>query len=461
MRLSNRILCLVFFGFAVPLTGQVASATELQSDVAYSPSDIRQLAIQALIQGDAQTAFDLTSALLVRDPSDVDALLLRSRAARNLGDAKTAKSAARDAWKAADTDRTRYAAALANAQALSSDGARTRAQWWLRRAIQIAPNDDLKAKAARDFQYVRGQNPWSTQLSFTASPSSNVNGGSSSETVSIYDLPFDFVLQGTSRALSGIEYSFGFSTRYDLKKSAKSRTSLSFAASHKTYSLSEDAKKIAPDAKGSDFALTQVSTGLSQDWVAPSGRFALNGQLGLNKVWYGGEPLSQSVTLTGGARYAFTQNLSTNLSATHEWQEGLGGRGDADVLRGTLSTTYKLPTGDGLKLSLGQTTSTSSAAYLDYDETSASLTYALAKPIWGTRLQLGLDGRHRHFDETTVSFGDRDDFTYGAQATVTLDSFDYYGFVPTVTVRAEETDSNLAIYDKDSVDIRIGLKSRF
>lgn len=461
MRLANRFLCLVFCGIAAPMTAQIAHASDLQNDVAYSPSDIRQFAIQALLQGDAQTAFDLTTALLMRDPSDVDALLLRSRAARNLGDTQTAKSAARDAWKAADTDRTRYAAALANAQALSSAGARTRAQWWLRRAIQLAPSADLKAKAARDFRYVRGQNPWSTQLSFSVSPSSNVNGGSSSETVSIYDLPFDFVLQGTSRALSGIEYSFGFSTRYDLKKSAKSRTSLSFAASHKTYTLSEEAKDIAPDAKGSDYALTELSAGISQDWISPSGRYALNGQLGVDKVWFAGDPLSQSVTLTGGARYAFTQNLSARLSAAHEWQDGLGGRDDADVLRGTISTTYRLPTGDGIMLSIGQTTSASSAPYLDYDETSASLSFGLAKPIWGTRLQLGLDGRHRHFDATTVSFGDRDDFTYGAQATVTLERFDYYGFVPTVTLRAEETDSNLAIYDKDSVDIRIGLKSRF
>ena len=62
------------------------------------------------------------------------------------------------------------AAALAVAQALSSEGARTRAQLWLRRAMQVAPTKRQKALAVRDFRYVRLRNPWSTRLSFSVAP---------------------------------------------------------------------------------------------------------------------------------------------------------------------------------------------------------------------------------------------------------------------------------------------------
>ena len=446
---------------ASPAAAQPVSGANEQKKQALSPDELRQLAVQALLNGNPRLAFELSGALVQRDPKDVDALLIRSRAARDIGRNDVAKSAARDAWNYADTDRLRYAAALANAQALSSDGARTRAQWWLRRALQIAPTPELKAKAERDFHYVREQNPWSTQLSFSISPSSNINGGSSSETVSIYDLPFDFVLQGSARALSGVEYSYGLSTRYTLKKTRQTRTSLSFAASHKTYSLSEEAKDIAPDAKGHDFALTQLSAGVSQDWFSANGRFAVNGQIGVNKAWLAGEPLSQSATASTSLRYSITPKLAASLGVNHEWQEGLGERQDADLLRSSASLSYVLPGGHGLQVGVGQSSSQSDATYLDFEERSAFVAFAWGKPVFGTKIQLGVDAKHRHFDATTVSFGDRDDYTYGAEVNLTVNALDYYGFVPTIKIRAEETDSNLAIYDKDNLGVQLGLKSRF
>ncbi|MEC7667574.1 MAG: surface lipoprotein assembly modifier [Pseudomonadota bacterium] len=445
----------------LPAAAQSTVPSDQTTPVRLKPEELRALAVQALLNGQPKLAFDLAGALIQRNPEDVDALLLRSRAARDIGNNQAAKTAARDAWKYANSDRDRYAAALANAQALSSDGSRTRAQWWLRRALQIAPTPELRAKAERDFRYVREQNPWSTQLSFSVSPSSNVNGGSSSDTVSIYDLPFDFVLQGSARALSGVEYSYGLSTRYTLRKTKQTRTSLSFAASHKTYSLSEEAKDIAPDTKGSDFALTQLSAGLSQDWFAANGRLALNGQIGVNKAWYGGEPLSQSATASTGLRYAITPKLAASLTVNHEWQEGLGERQDADLLRSSASLSYVIPGGHGLQLGVGQASSQSDATYLDFEERSAFVAFAWGKPVFGTKVQLAVDAKHRHFDATTVSFGDRDDYTYGAEVNFTVNALDYYGFVPTVKIRTEETDSNLAIYDRDNLGLQLGLKSRF
>ncbi|MBO6867334.1 MAG: DUF560 domain-containing protein [Thalassococcus sp.] len=463
MRLARCLICIAAasFALAAPALSDTGAGQVTVASGTYTPDEMRRLAVTLLVNRQPAQALRVAEALTVRDPEDADAWLLVSRAARDVGQSDLAKSAAQNAWKYANNDEVKYAAALANAQALSSDGARTRAQWWLRRALQIAPTPELRAKAERDFRYVREQNPWSTQLSFSVSPSSNVNGGSSSETVSIYDLPFDFVLQGSARALSGVEYSYGLSTRYTLRKTKQTRTSLSFAASHKTYSLSDEAKDIAPDTEGSDFALTQLSAGLSQDWFAANGRLALNGQIGVNKAWYGGEPLSQSATASTGLRYAITPKLAASLTVNHEWQEGLGERQDADLLRSSASLSYVIPGGHGLQLGVGQASSQSDATYLDFEERSAFVAFAWGKPVFGTKVQLAVDAKHRHFDATTVSFGDRDDYTYGAEVNFTVNALDYYGFVPTVKIRTEETDSNLAIYDRDNLGLQLGLKSRF
>ena len=68
------------------------------------------------------------------------------------------------------------------AQAQSSSGRKTLAQYWLRRAVEVAPTPATEARAIRDFKYLRATNPWSTRISFSITPDSNVNDGSANET---------------------------------------------------------------------------------------------------------------------------------------------------------------------------------------------------------------------------------------------------------------------------------------
>ena len=136
-----------------------------------SPGEMRDLSAKALDAGHPETALELTSALLQRDADDVQALLIRSRAARDSGDFTLARDMAGRAWSLSGTDpEARYAAALATAQALSSQGKRTRAQIWLRRAAQIAPTEQARQMAVRDFRYVRSRNCWATDLTFGIGP---------------------------------------------------------------------------------------------------------------------------------------------------------------------------------------------------------------------------------------------------------------------------------------------------
>jgi hypothetical protein len=145
---------------------------------------------------------------------------------------------ARKAWNGSSTPSERFGASMVMAQALSTSGAKTRAQLWLRRAAQNAPNENFKDIAIRDFRYVQRTNPWSTELSFAAAPSSNVNNGSARSTTRLFDLPFEFQLSGTARALSGIQYNAGFATRYRIAESQSSQSDLLFRFDHRTYTLS-------------------------------------------------------------------------------------------------------------------------------------------------------------------------------------------------------------------------------
>ncbi|MDG1868800.1 MAG: hypothetical protein P8J00_13885 [Yoonia sp.] len=92
----------------------------------------------------------------------------------------------------------------------------TRAQLWLRRAAQYAPDDATKAVVAKDFRTVRERNPWSSSLRFGIFPRSNINNGSTAEIYYLPGLDFPLTLQPSSRALSRFEISGGFSSQYRL-----------------------------------------------------------------------------------------------------------------------------------------------------------------------------------------------------------------------------------------------------
>lgn len=102
---SRRIgLALGAFAFA---------AAQASAQAVLSPEQMRDLAGQAVLQGQAGLAFDLTGALIGRDDTDLDAHLIRSRAARNLGRNEDALTHARRAWALAEDQNARFAAALA------------------------------------------------------------------------------------------------------------------------------------------------------------------------------------------------------------------------------------------------------------------------------------------------------------------------------------------------------------
>lgn len=450
---SRRIgLALGAFAFA---------AAQASAQAVLSPEQMRDLAGQAVLQGQAGLAFDLTGALIGRDDTDLDAHLIRSRAARNLGRNEDALTHARRAWALAEDQNARFAAALAMAQALSSSGRRTAAQLWLRRAVHIAPDDGLKQRAAEDFQYVRRQNPWSTALRFSIAPSSNINNGSRNETSELFGLPFEFALEGEARALSGVEISTGLSTRYRLVNNDRKRTDLLFGLSHRTYILSEDAQDIAPDAEGSDFATSSVFVGLQEDYALPGGRARLGWNARFGRTWYAGDPLMTYTRIGANYRRVAGDNGMLSLSVNREDQVGEGTRLDATIWSGQLGYGMSLASGNTLSVSTSFVTSESDADYLDYTQRAISARYGLAKPIGPAQLEFGLTLSEKNHDRSNLTADGRNERSIQATVTAALPEMDFYGFIPTITLNAERTNANIDLYETENFGIQLGIRSAF
>ena len=439
----------------------VLAASQATAQAVLSPEQLRELAGQAVLQGQARLAYDLSGALVDRDDEDLNAHLIRSRAARDLGRNDDALIHARRAWTLSETEEVRYASALAVAQALSSSGRRTAAQLWLRRAVQIAPNDALKARAAEDYRYVRRRNPWATALRFSVSPSSNINNGSRNETSELFGLPFEFALEGEARALSGVEISAGVSTRYRLVETQRKRTDLVFGLSHRTYALSDEAKDIAPDADGADFATSSVFVGLQETYSLPGGKAQLGWDARLGSTWYGGDLLLRYNRLGASYRRIAGETGLFNLSVSREGQLGQGTREDAIVWSASMGYGLALGNGDQLSLSTSLATSYSDADYLDYTQRSISASYGLADPVGPARLEFGISLSDKHHDRSGLTTDGRDERTLKASVTAALPEMELYGFIPTITFNAERTDANIDLYETDNYGIQLGIRSAF
>ncbi len=422
--------------------------------------ETRRAALDALRAQMPADALLLSSALVDRDPQDFTALLIKARAARDLGRYHLANDAAQTAWATADTDAERHASALIRAQALASDGRRTAAQLWLRRAVEYAPDDQARALAIRDFRYVRARNPLAVDLRFGITPKSNINNGSARSTARLFGLPFDLQLRGAARALSGIETAAGAGLRYRVSESRQHATDLQFNLDSRHYRLTDDARAIAPTAKGSDFAQTVIATGVLHRWTPEGARAERQVGLEAGRLWYGGDPYADflrgsvglTVALPKGARLTPAIGLEMNRGPAAPW---------SDVARVSLGWTAAATKAGQLSLSMAVTDSRSDVASAEYADVTLGMDYALARPLLGAQALVSFDLRDRAYPRSAVAPGPRDDRSAAAAVSLTFDRAQYMGFAPVVTLSARQNASTVDLYDTRDIGISVGFRSAF
>lgn len=110
---------------------------------------MRAFGKEALVIGYADQALTVAEALLGRSPTDSSALALKAQALRVPSRLPQSGAAAKAARGTADITPLRYQTATVVGQALSLQGHRTMAQFWLRRAVQNTPCGAAQAHACQ------------------------------------------------------------------------------------------------------------------------------------------------------------------------------------------------------------------------------------------------------------------------------------------------------------------------
>ena len=459
---AKRLALAFWLGFSFAGTAPADESVQL------APDQLRAVAAIELQNGAPERAVTYSYALIQRDDKDRIAHLIHARALRDLGDYDGALKSARTAWSLSQTDAQMYSSAMVMAQIQSSAGRRTYAQLWLRRAVQAAPNDVLEKRAIRDFRYVRAQNPWSTRLSFAITPDSNINNGSSSRssflnyrlTEVLFGEPVEYALTGPARALSGIEYSLGFDTRYRFKQTAKRANDLFFSLNVRHYSLSQDAKTTAPGASGSDFAYASYHIGYGHRGYnfTNRGEFALRADLG--QSWYSGNEYTRFMRASAIQSYALSRRTRVNARLSGERQIGVT-TSDLDTVRADFWFARVLPSRAQLRVFATGAVATSPTRTEEFSELGLRASLALADQWLGAYVQFGLGYRTRDYNFSTHSFAGRHDDRVNAEMTLIFEQVDYYGFNPTMTIYAEKTDSNIGLYEARRLGVNFGIQSAF
>lgn len=459
--LNRRLRAAAFVCAVICLYANIANAQQ----VTLSPDELRIFAARATDTGNNDEALDLTAALLKRNPDDVAALVIRSRALRNLGRFDDARSVANQAWRKAEDPSEKFGAALVTAQALASDGKRTRAQLWLRRAVQSAPDDAAKATAIRDFQYVRRRNPWRVDLSFDLTPSANLNGGSRREFLTIDNSSFVAGLSGSAQALSGTKLSFQGSVSYLISERERHRTQIGFAFYRSFNSLSSSARDQAPDLKGSDLDYGLAELRLSHRRIASKSVWPDRYDLSYNQIWYGGQALERQTKLSLSKGVPLSPTDSLRISGKWDWRKSDRNQPDRYGRSVSLQYSHAFKNRDRLSVTFAAEDVLTQDRSQRGDGQRLSVSYARAKPIGPVRLsgQIGYNQRdYPDFDLVLPGLPrGRQDKRVNASIAMSFDEINLYGFKPVLTLSAERTQSNISRYETEDFGLALGFRSAF
>jgi len=458
MRPARLARGLKHWGRAAALVALLAPAAQAEPR-RLTPDEAQREAVKALESGHPDLAFGLAQALTARDPKAFSTQLLLSYAARDTGRTDLARQAGRAAWGLAANDSQRHSAALALAQAQSSAGHRTIAQFWLRRAVELAPTPAERARDIRDFRYVRSRNPWTFTLDAGVSSSSNVNGGTQTDTIWIYGLPF--TLSGDAQALSGLESHASLSVQRTVAETEGHLFRLGGNLAGQGYRLSSEAKALAPDAEGSDYAFWASEAYLTGRIRAARGKDEWDLRVLAGHNDYGGAALSNYANLGVGRGFGFEGGRSLHLGASYERQWRLDSEAKSASLR-FATLDWQQPLGPGrasIGLSLGQIASDSNE--VAHIRKGISFGYDLARPVLGAQIGLSAGYERRDYGPIAFSTEDRTDHKLTLEADALLRNHQFMGFAPEIGLGYQRTRSNWALSDSRALNLSVRVKSAF
>jgi hypothetical protein len=425
----------------------------------------RALAVEALRSGDTRLATDTARALLEADHQDAFAHFVLAQAARQQGRPHETRRAAARAFRHAGSDIRRFEAAHLAARGALEGGRLTFAQYWLRRATDVAPDDRTRELAVRDFHAVRRMSPLKWSLRFNVTPSSNVNNGAEDPLNVIDGVPVVGLLSPDALALSGVESSAQLRLRYRISESARQRTELTALSYHRRVRLSDEAKTTAPAARGSDYALDVLEAGLRHQRLAGEGRL-VSVAAAAGDIRYGGDPYLDYGRLSLGLDTSAGRSgrISADLALEARRYDTAP---DLPERRATLGFGYlrKMGAGDRLRAGLTLHANEIDSTTLRARGATLHLGYEFGRAFGPVTLSARLAAGVTEYPDYRVATirvpGGRRDESLSATLDVAFQDITHAGFMPVVSVSAERTTSNVSRFETEAISVSFGIRSAF
>lgn len=431
-------------------TGQADPAPAGEEvEVAMTPDAARALARQALADRRIDMALAIAAGLLAADPDDRMGLVVTAAA----GEPGAAARAGRRAWRLRGTPEERFEAAFLTAQALTRGGQHERAKLWLRRAYDVAPDAAHEAAAQRAFLAARARSPLRLSVQVSAGPSDNVNGGSETDTLWLWGLPFSI-----SGRLPGGTWSLGVQGGLRLDEGARHRTELTFGLGHRGVWLAERARAAAPEVRAADLSRSRMQAGLRHTWRPGEAPVVLRAEAAAGRQLQGGRAVTDEVSVSAGADWALRRDLQLSFGVNATIADHLiDPRRDAVITGASVAVGHALARGGSISLSLGLTDIRSDAVDLAQRGVRVGLGWRPGDlgPVTA-EFSAGLEARHF---PGMAAWGD--DLQTDASATFGLPRAGRLGFTPEVTVSARRNRSDWAPRDSREIGVGFGLRSSF
>lgn len=443
------------FALLLGLVASLATTGGAQQQADLTPEEARIAAARLLTSGHPQAALDVTSVLIKRDPDDGPSLIVQAQALRSLGRYGPAQQAARRAWAVSQYPLDRYASALAMAQSLSADGKRTRAQLWLRRAAQVAPNAQLKKRVAQDYAYLRRTNPWSVNLSFGIRPSDNINNAPRDNKI-----PYNDITLTAADPIAGFEVRSDVRLRYNFAEKSTQRHFFAFGwtESH-VYFTGDDSTAVRDE---SDLAYRRIEGTFGRDFTSGPDRPRQTISLSLGRIWSGHNTLADEVRVNWRQSFKRPEGRRFSWSATL----GYADRKDTDLasgFTGTLDGRWSKPLKNGGRLgwNAGLVRVDTDSPALTHSRLKLGVDYTHPNEVFGAIARIGMRAELRRYDDPTFTADPRQDERAVLSASLLFVDFDTYGFAPKLTLEASRTDSNVPAFETQNLGLQIGFQSLF
>ncbi|NEY91663.1 surface lipoprotein assembly modifier [Tabrizicola oligotrophica] len=453
--------------FALAL-GLGAAAPMARAEVLHlTPDEALMTARAAYLSGDVEAAAHIARALASVQPDDPLVHLLLSATEPKLGRAQAGLIAGRKAWKLAGRGKEarplRYEIARNTAKAALDAGKPLQAQFWLRRSLDVAPDDAAFAASGRDLGLVRNRSPWRLAFDMEAGPSDNLNGGADSSVFRIGDFVLGELSNG-SEALSGARANLRIKAERALPGSARAQTVLGLSAEVVRNQIDAASRDEAGTMTSRDLDRTRLSFGLRRDLLLGDRGMPLSLSVELGQNWAGGEVLGPSlgVTAQGAIWRGPAGTIWLGGGVERAWDDA-NIRG-ADLF--SLSVVGERAFGK-TEASVALTVEAARSEFINstYDAARLSLQLSPDWKIGGASVSLGATAGLRDYEAFSLGLvhvtGGREDASVGLSMDLSFDDWSVMGFAPVLSLRHGKTKSNVSRYETGTSGISIGISSVF